>query len=45
MATGADAVVTGCPGCIMQLSDGLKQAGDKTRVLHTVELLARRIKR
>jgi len=45
MATGADAVVTGCPGCIMQLSDGLKQAGDKTRVLHTVELLARKIRR
>ena len=45
MATGADAVVTGCPGCIMQLSDGLKQAGDKTRVLHTVELLAGKIKR
>ncbi|ACH37591.1 D-lactate dehydrogenase, CCG domain pair-containing subunit, putative [Citrifermentans bemidjiense Bem] len=45
IATGADAVVTGCPGCIMQLSDGLKQAGDKTRVLHTVELLARKIRR
>jgi glycolate oxidase iron-sulfur subunit len=45
IATGADAVVTGCPGCIMQLSDGLKQAGDKTRVLHTVELLAGKIKR
>lgn len=44
-ATGADAVVTGCPGCIMQLSDGLKQAGDKTKVLHTVELLARKIRR
>jgi glycolate oxidase iron-sulfur subunit len=44
-ATGADAVVTGCPGCIMQLSDGLKQAGDKTKVLHTVELLARKLKR
>lgn len=44
-ATGADAVVTGCPGCIMQLSDGLKQAGDKTKVVHTVELLAGKIKR
>ena len=44
-ATGADAVVTGCPGCIMQLSDGLKQGGDATKVLHTVELLARNIKR
>ncbi|WP_414652423.1 (Fe-S)-binding protein [Geomonas sp.] len=44
-ATGADCVVTGCPGCIMQLSDGLKQAGENTRVLHTVELLARNIRR
>jgi glycolate oxidase iron-sulfur subunit len=43
-ATGADAVVTGCPGCIMQLSDGLKQGGEKTRVLHTMELLARKIR-
>jgi glycolate oxidase iron-sulfur subunit len=44
-ATGADAVVTGCPGCIMQLSDGLKQAGNTTRAMHTVELLARKIRR
>jgi glycolate oxidase iron-sulfur subunit len=43
-ATGADAVVTGCPGCIIQLSDGLKQAGAATRVMHTVEILARRIR-
>jgi glycolate oxidase iron-sulfur subunit len=42
--TGAAAVVTGCPGCIMQLSDGLKQAGEKTRVLHTLEILARKIR-
>ena len=41
--TGADAVVTGCPGCMMQLSDGLKQRGNRTRVLHTLEILARSI--
>ena len=45
LRTGADAVVTGCPGCMMQLSDGLKQAGARTRVLHTLELLARKIRR
>jgi len=43
VATGADAVVTGCPGCMMQLSDGLKQQGARTRVMHTLEILARKI--
>ncbi len=42
--TGADAVVTGCPGCMMQLADGLKQQGAKTRVMHTLEILARKIR-
>lgn len=42
--TGADVVVTGCPGCMMQLSDGLKQRGTRTRVMHTLEILARRIR-
>jgi glycolate oxidase iron-sulfur subunit len=42
--TGAEAVVTGCPGCMMQLSDGLKQRGAKTGVMHTLELLARDIR-
>jgi glycolate oxidase iron-sulfur subunit len=42
--SGADTVVTGCPGCMMQLSDGLKQRGAKTRVMHTLEILARRLR-
>lgn len=42
--SGAAAVVTGCPGCMMQLADGLKQRGAKTRVLHTLEILARAIR-
>lgn len=42
--TGAEAVVTGCPGCMMQLSDGLKQRGNRTRVMHTLEILARAIR-
>jgi glycolate oxidase iron-sulfur subunit len=41
--TGAEAVVTGCPGCMMQLSDGLNRRGMQTRVMHTLELLARSI--
>ncbi|HEX9022875.1 MAG TPA: (Fe-S)-binding protein, partial [Geobacteraceae bacterium] len=44
MNTGADAVVTGCPGCMMQLSDGLKQCGAGTKVMHTLEFLARSIR-
>lgn len=43
MATGADAVATGCPGCMMQLDDGLKQHGSSVEVVHTLELLARRL--
>lgn len=42
--SGAEVVATGCPGCMMQLSDGLKQRGAKTRVMHTLEILARRIR-
>ncbi|HZV81189.1 MAG TPA: (Fe-S)-binding protein, partial [Geobacteraceae bacterium] len=43
--TGATAVVTGCPGCMMQLSDGLKQRGSAVKVVHTVEVLARKLRR
>jgi glycolate oxidase iron-sulfur subunit len=43
IATGADAVATGCPGCMMQLDDGLKQHGSTVEVVHTVELLARQL--
>jgi glycolate oxidase iron-sulfur subunit len=42
--TAAKAVATGCPGCMMQLDDGLKHSGSKVEVLHTLQLLARRLK-
>jgi glycolate oxidase iron-sulfur subunit len=42
--TAAQAVATGCPGCMMQLSDGLKQHGSSIEVLHTLQLLARKLK-
>lgn len=45
IATGAEVVATGCPGCMMQLSDGLKQHGSAVEVVHTVQLLARGLKR
>jgi glycolate oxidase iron-sulfur subunit len=40
IATGAEVVATGCPGCRMQLADVLAQAGDSRPVVHAVELLA-----
>lgn len=43
IATAAEAVATGCPGCMMQLSDGLKQQGSPVRVIHTLEVLARQL--
>ena len=39
-ATGADVVVTSCPGCRMQLTDSLRRRGMDQRVCHTVELVA-----
>ena len=43
IATAAQTVATGCPGCILQISDGLKQHGSSVKVLHTLELLARQL--
>ena len=39
IATGADAVATGCPGCSLQLSDALRRMGSGIEVLHTVQIL------
>jgi len=41
MSTGADVVVTANPGCILQIQQGLRDAGSPMRVLHLVELLDR----
>jgi glycolate oxidase iron-sulfur subunit len=40
-ATGADVVASGCPGCQMQLTVGLKREGVKMEVVHPVMLLDR----
>ncbi len=37
--TGAEAVVTSNPGCIIQIAQGLRARGDRVEVLHIVELL------
>ena len=39
-ATGAEVVVTSCPGCRMQLTDSLRRRGRRQRVCHTVEIVA-----
>lgn len=39
-STGAQLVLTGCPSCYMQLTDGLNRFGMGQRVLHTVEFLS-----
>jgi glycolate oxidase iron-sulfur subunit len=38
-ATGASAVVTANPGCIIQIAQGLRAKGSPVEVLHIVELL------
>ena len=38
--TGADVLATGCPACMIQISDMLSQAGAKVAVRHPVELFA-----
>jgi glycolate oxidase iron-sulfur subunit len=38
-ATGADAVVTSNPGCIIQIAQGLRAKGNPVQVLHIVEVL------
>ena len=38
-ATGADAVVTSNPGCIIQIAQGLEARKDRVEVLHIVDLL------
>ncbi|QGY41750.1 4Fe-4S dicluster domain-containing protein [Pseudodesulfovibrio cashew] len=39
-ATGADVLLTDCPGCVMQLRGGLKKRGSWIKVRHVAEVLA-----
>lgn len=41
LGTGADIVVTCCPGCLLQLEAGIRALGSKVEVLDLAELLAR----
>ena len=38
--TGAEVIVTACPGCEIQLAQGIKRSDQKVRLMHIVELLA-----
>ena len=38
-STGADTLVTGCPGCIMHIRDGIYQNKLKVEVMHIAQLL------
>ncbi|MDR0828062.1 MAG: LUD domain-containing protein [Desulfovibrio sp.] len=43
-ATGASTLVADCPGCVMQLRGGEEKRGNKLKVEHIAELLARQLK-
>jgi glycolate oxidase iron-sulfur subunit len=43
-ATGCRIVATGCPACMLQISDTLSRAGDAVQVKHPVELYAESLK-
>ncbi len=43
-ATGAAALVTDCPGCVMQLRGGLERKGSPMLVRHMAEVLAQQLK-
>jgi len=39
LATGADLLVTGNPGCLMQIASSARRLGHSVRTAHTIELL------
>jgi glycolate oxidase iron-sulfur subunit len=41
LATGAGAVISANPGCMLQIESGLRARGSKLPVLHVVEVLDR----
>ena len=40
VSTGCSVLATGCPACMLQISDMLSQAGDRIAVKHPVEIYA-----
>jgi glycolate oxidase iron-sulfur subunit len=44
LQTGCQVVATGCPACMLQLSDSLSRAGGDIAVKHVIEIFAEGIK-
>jgi glycolate oxidase iron-sulfur subunit len=44
LQTGCRVVATGCPACMLQLSDSLSRAGENIAVKHIIEIFAQGIK-
>jgi len=44
-ATDCSILATGCPACMMQISDAMSKAGDKIAVKHPIEIYAKMIKK
>jgi glycolate oxidase iron-sulfur subunit len=45
VSTGCSVVATGCPACMLQISDMLSRAGDRIAVRHPVEIYAESLKK
>jgi len=43
ISTGAEAIVSGNPGCLLQIANGLEAAGKPLKIMHLVEVLDRSI--
>ncbi len=43
--TGAEVLVTDCPGCVLQLRGGMDKRGNKIEVRHMVEVVTQNMKR
>jgi glycolate oxidase iron-sulfur subunit len=44
LKTGADVIVSGNPGCLLQIATGLEAAGHPKRIMHLVEVLDQSIR-
>ena len=44
-ASGCDVVATGCPACMLQISDVLSRSNDRIAVRHPIQIYAEGLKR
>lgn len=42
--SGADIVATNCPGCVMQIADGLANRNSNTKAIHSIQILQKALK-